>query len=576
MDQPREPSQAPAAASTGPNRATPRTDNDDKRGGASRNHGPLYWLAVNLTKMLRDYIRNHKIGFILLSVGVVVTLFLTRALWQPYLIGLRRSLGLITIGVLLLCVAYLGMQLKSRKWKVIVPLLFILSLFGYAYAAYLGYDFYEYAQLWYRFKTLPIERIDRLPETDHERIQPQNAIYNLSKTKVADSESLARPDFVKINGEYRWTIAIEPKYWQNRLMGNVREIFNVPATESSPSFSKENRVTVDFDTGEFLYLGKNVFTNTVKTFGFWRFLNYQPLDARHIVDGKGQWVQAVTLIRWKGLFFPRPEFGGVHIVPQVKKKGKVTNFLNRLFFGKGTWIPQDEIKAHSYLVGQNLVPQMVSRFNAQSLRFKNGFLAPFPGRHRGDIRIPDLQSDVNDQPFTTFFKFADAAKSKLYHYFSLEPYHPGRHGLNTSLLVPADGLGNCYVYYHADKDEALTGVSAVATKVMDTKKNYGWGNIMPVEYRPWIKIINGKHRFFWLTTVVTKTHNQTKVSAKEKNNDPRQTSTADDAADQDFLTGSVPEIALMEAERDIVVWVDPLKPDGWISQVTKAFDDLWK
>ena len=335
-----------------------------------------------------------------------------------------------------------------------------------------------------------------------------------------------------------------------------------------------------FNTGEHLYLGRNVFTNTVKTFGLWRFLHLEPVEVKYIANDKGQWVQAVSLVRWKGIFFPRPEFGGVHIIEQIAPEEGVWAWLKMILVGKGYWIAPEKIGTVPFLKGQNLIPERVSRFNAKSLRFKNGFFAPFPGRHRGDIRIPDLPSDANNQPFTTYFKFSDPARNKLYHYFSLEPFHMDRHGLNTSLMIPADGMGPVYVYYHADRDEALTGVSAVAAKVMDTKKNYGWGNILPVEYRPWIKQINGKTRFFWLTTVVTKT--RTPSEQQEGRDDPQnkpdnQPDASEDAhANQNFLTGSVPEIALMDAERDIVVWVDPLKPNTWISQIMEAFSDLWQ
>jgi hypothetical protein len=553
--------------------ASAAPDNDAP--AASERKGPLYWLGVNTWKMLTAFFARNKFAMVGIAMMSLAAIFFSRAFWQPYAVVVRRSTGLVVLSIILLLVMYLATRLKNRGLKYTILAGCVLTIAGYAVCINQGYNPYEYLQLWYRFKTLPIEQLEYLPQTDHERIQPQNAIYNLSKTKVADSESLTCPDFVKVKEAYRWTLAIEPKYWQNRLLGDVKEIFNVPATVPSPSFSRENRATVDFDTGEYLFMGRNIIANTIKTFGIIRFFSYSPKDVRYILDGEGNWVQCVSLVHWKGIFFPRPEFGGVHIVDQKTPADNGLGWFKKLLLGKGRWIAPHEIRSHPYLLGQNLLPQAVSRFSAQSFRFKNGFFAPFPGRHRGDIRIPDLQSDANDQPFTTYFKFGEPARDKLYHYFSLEPYHPERHGLNTSLLVPADSLGPCFVYYHADQNQALTGVSAVATKVMDTKKNYGWGNIMPVEYRPWIKEINGKPRFFWLTTVVTKTKPQNKNPTPDE--DKKTSSPSDEKnTGEDFITGSVPEIALMEAERDIVIWVDPLKPEQWEDQVNIAFASIWK
>jgi len=140
---------------------------------------------------------------------------------------------------------------------------------------------------------------------------------------------------------------------------------------------------------------------------------------------------------------------------------------------------------------------------------------------------------------------------------ALEPYHDTKQGLNTSMFVPADGIGPVMVYRHYLRNEALTGVSAVAPKVMESRKQYDWEQSQPVEHRPYIRDIDGKRRFFWLTTVVT---------YKDKKH----------AGERGFIAGSTPAITLTDAMYKTVVWVDPNQArPGQISSRMKL-SVVWK
>ena len=202
----------------------------------------------------------------------------------------------------------------------------------------------------------------------------------------------------------------------------------------------------------------------------------------------------------------------------------------------------------------------VSRNMAQSFRFHEGFLAPFWGYHQGDIRIPDLPGDVNDQPFTTFFKL-DNGDGKLYHYFALEPFQEDKQGLSMSLLVPADGIGPVKFYNHNKKSETLIGVSAVAGRVMASRKLYDWNNSKTAEHRPYIKDICGKRRFLWLTTIVTLKGSSSSAQGEIK---------------KDYIAGSVPDVVLIDLLYRIPVWVDSKHPETWTSQLEKELGTTWK
>ena len=281
-------------------------------------------------------------------------------------------------------------------------------------------------------------------------------------------------------------------------------------------------------------------------------------------DDAGKWVQVVTLIKWKGVFFPWPEFGGVQVIKQSGHDYSwkaAFDFIPYILKGCGEWIPPEEVGKHEFLKGQNVMPYTVSRFMAQSLRFQEGFLGPLPGNRVGDLRIADLLDDMNQQPFTLYFNMKKGEAGKLYQYFALEPYDTGKQGLSTSFFVPADGVGPEYVYRHFKHGESAIGVSAVADYVRNSKKNYDWTQNTPVEHRPYIRMLPdvkgvSKERFFWMTTVVTQ---------KQKGG-----STA-----AGFVSGTVPEIAITDIHRSTVVWVNALEPEKWPEELQKAMGSIW-
>ena len=409
---------------------------------------------------------------------------------------------------------------------------------------------YHYVALYYRYSTLDIVELKELPTTDNERIQPFNSIFTLAHEVMTEAESPMRPDFVRVGDQYRWTMAIEPAYSVGRLTGEVRELLNVSATSPSPNLGNSSREEVHFPVGEGMLLGHQSDTAVRKSFGLWRFLNYETEGITYLRDDKDQWVQVVPLIRWKGLLFPRPEFGGVQVIEQSPEG--LWPELRVLLFGAGRWIRPDQIEAHPWLAGQDLLPPTVSRYMAHSFRFQNGFLAPLPGYHMGDIRIPDLPEDVNDQPFTTFFRLPGQTAGELFQYFALEPFDPNKQGLNTSILVPADGRGAVCVYRHHEISGSLTGVSAISAKVMESRKQYDWSLNRPVEHRPFIRHLAGQTRFFWMTTVVTKKEGESR-----------------------FIAGSLPEIVITDAAYNIPVWVNPLKPESWTQEIESHLTPVW-
>lgn len=511
-----------------------------------------YWFLVNLKKFGKAFAWKHKISFTLVLMLVVGSVLFFRATWQPAVLWVRIHTPVIIFAITLLAILLWQFRARKTKGKIITAL--VIAAVSVASALWIE-PVYNYIALYFRYKTLTIVELEELPTTDHERIQPLNSIYSLAHEKMVETETPMSPDFVRIGDEHRWTMAIEPSFTFPRIFAGVDEVFSVSGTSPSPNFNNENRIKVHFPVGESLLFGRNYKTAVIRNFGPWRFLSYSPKDVTYVVNDKGKWVMVVSLIKWTGIFFPRPEFGGVQVIEQ-EEEGLISS-LNRSFKGVGRFIPPKQIAKYPYLVGQNILSYDVSRYDAQSFRYQNGFMAPFPDYHRGDIRIPDLSEDVNEQPFTTYFEHSKWERGGLYHYFALEPYENDKQGLNTSVFIPADGSGSVYVYKHHFKAGSLTGVSAISAKVKNSRIDFPWTNSRPVEHRPYIKIIDGKTRFFWLTTIVT-------------------LKTSDEAPDTNhFIAGSAPATCLTEASNNIVVWVDSLAPETWEDTIKESLSRTW-
>ncbi|MEK6901187.1 MAG: hypothetical protein AABX37_02495, partial [Nanoarchaeota archaeon] len=331
---------------------------------------------------------------------ILVALFIFRAVIQPYIIVARTHvvMFLVPIGA-----TFLFFWLLRRGESLITKSILIVVYGALAITTLRwGEAVHTYISVYGRYRSLDIVEMISLPQTGNERIHPLNSIHSLAYMAMSETEAPSLPYFVRIGSEHRWVAAIEPVYLWPRLTNGVRELFNVSATGPYPSFSQKDRIKIHLDTGANLLLGRNAGTATIKTFGVWRYLNYEPRDVTYVTDDSGQWVQVVSLVRWKGFLFPQPESGGVQIIRQHRTSTILTD-LKRMFIGRGEWIPPNKISLYPYLIGQNILAQQVSRSIAESFRFQNGFFGPMPGFHKGDTRIPDLPQDVNDPPFTTYF-----------------------------------------------------------------------------------------------------------------------------------------------------------------------------
>ena len=501
--------------------------------------------------------KKQKTITIIVSLILLIALFVLRDDYQPALLFVRKFIFVILLSGIIL---FLGLR-KFRKSASSAGRLAILGLlvvfFGILYAVGWHFKMYDYMKTYNVFNHLNKVEIGELPLTQNERIQPLRNVFSMANESVGETKDVSLPHLVRIGEENKWTMAIQPteKYMWQGMTDNTEEVFAVSSTTPFPRFSSENRIPVTFSIGESLKFSRNTYNAVVQRFNFFQLFTMEPSDTYYMKNDSGNWVQVVSLIKWKGFLFPYPTFGGVMVVDNGEHD--FNDYIERILIGKGTYVSPENMKNHKYLTRQNTLAEKVSRLQAESLKFLGGFSDPLPWNMETAVKIPEMPKDQNQQPYVTDFDFSDTetgAFSGLYHWFGLEPVGDERTSLSFSVFVPADGTDKLYYYNHAAKKQGYAGVSAMPLKVKESRKEYDWTANTPVEFRPYIKDIAGKKRMFFMGTV----------------------SSISDTDSKQFDGSATPDLVLIDSEYRDVVWIDVKHPSQWNKTVYDQLNEAWR
>lgn len=493
---------------------------------------------------------------VIVFIILLIALFVLRDDYQPALLFIRKYIFVVLLSLIVL---FFGLR-KFRKSATTGGRLGILALlvvfFGILYAVGWYFKMYDYMKTYNVFNHLNKVEINELPLTQNERIQPLRNVFSMANESVGETKDVSLPHLVRIDDENKWTMAIQPteKYVWQGMTDNTEEVFAVSSTTPFPRFSSENRIPVTFSIGESLKFSRNTYNAVVQRFNPWMLFNYEPSDTFYMKNDSGQWVEVVSLIKWKGFLFPYPTFGGVMVIENGAHD--FNDYLERILIGMGTYISPEEMKNYPYLTRQNTLSEKVSRLQAESLKFIGGFSDPLPWNMETAVKIPNLPDDQNQQPFVTDFNFSDTnteAYSGLYHWFGLEPVGDERTSLTYSVFIPSDGTDKLYYYDHASKKQGYAGVSAMPLKVIESRKEFDWSVNKPVEFRPYIKDIAGRKRMFFLGTI---------SAIREGSNN--------------FDGSATPDLALIDSEYRDVVWIDVKHPSQWDKTVYDQLNEAWR
>ncbi len=500
--------------------------------------------------------KRQKITTIVVALILLITLFVLRDDYQPALLFVRKFIFIILLSAIVLFFGLRKFRSSASTGRRLGILGLLVVFFGILYVLGWHFKMYDYMKTYNVFNSLNRVEINELPLTQNERVQPLRNVFSMANESVGETKDVSLPHLVRVGEENKWTMAIQPteKYVWQGMTDNTEEVFAVSSTTPFPRFSNENRIPVTFSIGESLKFSRNTYNAVVQRFNLFQLFTMEPSDTYYMKNDTGQWVEVVSLIKWKGFLFPYPTFGGVMVIENGEHD--FNDYLERILIGKGTYVKPEEMKNHPYLTRQNTLAEKVSRLQAESLKFLGGFSDPLPWNMETAVKIPDLPDDQNQQPFVTDFDFSDTdsdAYSGLYHWFGLEPVGDERTSLTFSVFIPADGSDKVYYYDHASKKQGYAGVSAMPLKVIESRKEFDWSVNKPVEFRPYIKDIAGRKRMFFLGT----------ISAIREGSD-------------NFDGSATPDLALIDSEYRDVVWIDVKHPSQWDKTVYDQLNEAWR
>ncbi len=508
---------------------------------------------ARLRNRFRNWFRKRSIvtqgTLVLIMIWLVLLIFAERSAYGVLLLKLRiYTLAWIIFGGLIwVAYKYFWKRLTPKKkvrWGIGLGIFLLLDIFVFKLTPW---GMYDYASSYYRYQTIQKVYLDELPETDHEAIQPRIIVYTAANQQLQGTNTVSKPFLVRDDSTYQWTLVVEPNTFKGRFSRNVSTVYSVPAENQTISFSGRNQSEVSFNVAERLYLGRQAHTATMRKLSFFQLFSYEVGIPRFMKDDDGEWVEVVPLIKWKGILFPQPVFGGVNVIRQ-NHRHDIGNTFRRFLLGEGTIYTPKQMKKFRYLQNQNLMPEEVTLSIARSFRFQKGFWAPMPWNHNNDTRIPKVEEDgMDEQPMTVFFKMSHVAEAKdmLYEYVGLETYDESKNGLLTSIFIPSDGEMVVYTYHYDSRKDEVVGATAIPSRVKSKFPTIDWDHSKVSAIRPYIKLINDTIRSCWRATVVTR-----------------------DKDGGGWYSPANSNIALVDPIADRIVMVEAAKPQTWLAAIT--------
>jgi len=277
--------------------------------------------------MIKSYWKKgakQKRNVMILSLILIIVAFILRDDYQPALLFLRKFFFVILVVVLVLFLGLSRFRKTPSTGRRIGILTLLVLFFGVLYFFGWRYQLYDYIKTYNVFNNLNKIEIHELPFTQNERIQPLRNILSMANESVGETKDVSLPHLVRVDRENKWTMAIQPseKYIMQRITDNTEEVFSVSSTTPFPRFSNDNRIEVTFSIGESLMFSRNTYNAVVQRFDPWMLFNYEPSDTYYMKDDSGQWVQVVSLIKWKGFFFPHRWRTPLQMRPKVDWKAR--------------------------------------------------------------------------------------------------------------------------------------------------------------------------------------------------------------------------------------------------------------
>jgi len=436
--------------------------------------GVLWLWKIDAVATTFRHIKMYLKWYFLATAIFLLALYIFEgAFIHEYIMKLREySFVVFFIPVIIFSFKWL-IKKETDTWlgkTVVVSLAFIVT--G-TIASYLYFGGQQYLAQYFKYNELKdkIVYLDNRPESVSERVFPRDVYRSILDQMIKGTNQFSNPDLVMDHGRAKFYSTVAPLTKISKFIkGEIPEVAEIPADDANIPSNITMRVS--FSVGEKMPWSRDINNYVVKSL-YWRYFNVFPTNTQVMKNDKGKFVLVTSLARWKGYFFPTPEFYGVAITEQ----GNI-DWPTRVLFGKAEIIKKDEFKSHKWLLGQNLNSEISTRYAAESLRFRNGFLAPLT--HDGDVIVTDMPGDRNEFPLVTAFDINGT--KKLYDFYELKSYKKKSGKADLYIFFPSDGQGNVYSYL-----SKATTISELSNKVSKEIESNSKNKFKFAEPRPFFK-----------------------------------------------------------------------------------------
>ena len=182
--------------------------------------------------MIKNYYnKGPKQKRITIIVGIlaVLLLFFLRDDYQPFLLFIRKYIFLILVSAIVVYFGLRAFRNSASVGKRLLHLGLLIAYFGLLYVVGWHLKMYDYMKTYNVFNDLNKIEINELPLTQNERIESLPNILSMANESVGETKDISLPHLVRVDGDNRWTMAIQPseKYVWQRINENTEEVFSL-------------------------------------------------------------------------------------------------------------------------------------------------------------------------------------------------------------------------------------------------------------------------------------------------------------------------------------------------------------
>jgi hypothetical protein len=474
----------------------------------------------NVKNSLIKFVKNHKIAFIVTTILLFSSVYMSRVMFYDMLTFSRIHLLEITMTLFFFLISmiffYRGNVIKEQKsdengfkfflrksfsFKNIVgSILIVISLVNVSsfFFTTSKYNPYYLLRMYVASNELVVKQMDVMPHSNIEMLRklPYQSSISIIKDKITSSEYTIEHlelTWDNILNDYIWYGEKKPRGIFNEYFGDIEGTIGLSSTKSSIQMNTLDNV---FDYGSSLKWFNSIDYKIKRMMSLYDLFDKDIDDnVRTVRISEDEIARIVPIINYEGIL-GIPKFGGVYVIHEdngnkyrdISILDTELGFLYRKLIDSISsrtavieHLSVDEIKDIAYLNNQNLIPEEITNFYVESWPFKNGLYNYFIDK-KDLTKVTKIPEETNQQPSILHFNDIDGF-SGLFQMFILEPMGKNS-GVSNILLFDSKGYDEDITAYEFDfnkHDIQIIGPSRIAETIKDSDKYVKWDKFIIAE-----------------------------------------------------------------------------------------------